>query len=260
MPTAKTAGIGDNNPPPLSAILKEKHKDIFERAKKWLAKAKRADLNPQTIEQCSKLEELFAEGRDIANDADRIREKEKEEPLKACKEIDGLFNGEIRDTIGTDPKKGGLARSILDAAASRRAAIAREEQRKADAAAQKARDEAERLEQKAQAQEGKGQVRQADVTAAQAEGVHQLADELEAKAAAPITEATRDRTAGGRSVSVNVKLECTGVVRAELDLEQLRPYFDQDALVKAVQKALDLKAFTELKGAAIREKAVGRVR
>lgn len=260
MPQTQTAAIGHNQPPPLPEILKERHKSTFDKAKKWLTKAKKADLTPQTLDDCAKLEELFGEGRDIANDADKIRETEKEPFLKAGKEIDSLFNGDVRDAIGADPKKPGLARRILQAASERRLAITREEQRKADEAARKARVEADRLEEQAKKQEEQGKHRLADVTHAKVDAVDRHADALAAQAAAPVAEASRDRTAGGRSVSVDAKLVCTGVVRAELDLEALRPYFDQDALVKAVNTALKMKAFGELKGAAIVEQAFGRVR
>lgn len=262
MPEAENprAKIGGNNAPPAAVLLKEKHKDIFERARKWIAKAKKVDLNPKVEADCAKLEDLFAEGRDIANDADRIREREKEPHLKAGQEIDGLFNGEIRDALGTDPKKGGLAQSIRQAAADRRLAITRAYQAEQDAAAARARKEADRLTEQAQSQEDRGRVKDADLTTAKADAADRHADNLAAQAAAPVAEASRARTAGGRSVSVDAKLTCNGVVRGELDLEQLRPYFDQDALVKAVNNALKMKAFTALKGAAIIEQAVGRVR
>lgn len=257
------AKVGGNNPPPLDVQLKEKHKPIFDRTKAWLRKAKLAEstgLAPQTLEDCAKLEAIFAEGRDLANDADRVREKEKEPSLTEGKIIDGLFNGEIRDVVGADTKKPGLAQRLLQAAAQRRLAIGRAEQERMAADAEKARKEQERLAEVAERQEDKGQVRAADVTAAKADGAGRLADDLEARAEAPIAQATRAVIGGGRSVSVDAKLECTGVTRMELDLEALRPYFDQDALVKAVNNALKLKAFTALKGAAIIEKAVGRVR
>jgi hypothetical protein len=256
----KTATIGDNKPPPLDVILRDKHKDIFDRAKKWVVKAKRADLSPKTIEDCAKLEALFKEGRDIANDADGIRATEKEPSLQEGRIIDGLFNGEIINSIGSDSKKGGLAMSINRAAATRRLEITRAEQ--AAAADQEAalRKKADELAEKAASQEAKGQVKQADVTTAQVAGLDAKADQLGAFAAAPVADASRGRTATGGSVSVSAKLKCTGVVRDEIDLEKLRPYFDQDAIVKAVNAGLKMKAFSALKGAAIVEDVLGRVR
>lgn len=255
----KTATIGHNQPPPISELMKEKYPDIFDRARKWLNRAKRADLEPKTLEDCGRLELLVKEARDIANDANTVREKEKEEPLRVCKEIDAVFNGEIRDALGTDAKKPGLAQTLLQAAARRRGAIAEAQQREAAERARRAAEEAERLRQKAESQEARGQVRQADVTEAQAEATERHAADLAAQAEADLSQASKARV-GSASVSVSKKLKCTGVVRGELDLEALRPYFDQDALVKAVNNALKMKAFTELKGAAIVEDYVGRVR
>jgi hypothetical protein len=254
------AAIGHNKSPSTADILKEKHAPIFERAKRVLAKLKRADLDPKTIEDCAKLEDLFGEARDVANDADAIRTSEKEEPLKVCKEIDALFNGEVRDTLGTDPKMGGLARRVLQAAADRRLAITREEQRRREAEATRLRQEADKLEAQAKTQEEAGKTKQADVTLAKVDDLDRAADAAQAAAAAPVEEASRARTASGRSVAVGAKLVCTGVVRTELDLEALRPYFKQDALVDAVNAALKMGAFTELKGAGIIEQATGRVR
>lgn len=261
MPSTATAG--HNKPPALDAILKEKHKPIFDRTKAWLRKAKLAEstgLAPQTLEDCAKLEALFAEGRDVANDADRVREKEKEPSLTEGKIIDGLFNGEVRDVVGADTKKPGLAQRILQAAAARRLAITRQEQARQASAAETARKEADRLAEVAARQEEKGQHRTADVTAAKADGADRLADTLEAQAAAPVAEASRAAIGGGCSVSVGAKLVCTGVVRDKLDLASLRPYFKQEDLIAAVNAALKMGAFTELDGAAIIEQAVGRVR
>lgn len=259
MPTQDRHGPKGNNPPSLAEILKDKHKPIFDKGASWLRRAKNANLTPATEAEAAKLEELFGEARDIANDADRIREKEKEPHLVAGREIDTLFNGEIRDKLGTDPKKGGLARQMLEAAGAYRLRVQREEAARAAKEAEKAAKEAERLAQQAQAQEERGNVKQADQTAARADAAAEEASRLQAQAAADPNE-VRARTSSGRSVGLNVKLVCTGVVRAELDVATILPYLDQDALVKAVQRGLDMKAFTSLKGAAIEERAASRVR
>lgn len=253
-------GIGGNNPPSTAELLKEKHKPIFDKARRWLARAKAANLDPKTEADCAKLEELYAEGRDIANDADRIRAQEKEPHLQAGREVDSLFFGEVRDKVGADRAKPGLAQQILQAAADRRLEITRAQQREQAKAAEKAAEEAAKLAAKAQSQEERGRTREADVTAAQADATAQHANALATAAAAPVDQASKTRTAGGRSVAVKTKRFCTGVVRKDLDLEELRPYLDQDALVKAVQKGLDMDGFTELKGAAVVERAVGSVR
>ena len=50
------------------------------------------------------------------------------------------------------------------------------------------------------------------------------------------------------------------VVRDELDLNALRSYFKQEHLIDAVNAGIKIGAFTALKGAAIIEQAIGRVR
>jgi hypothetical protein len=253
-------GIGDNNPPTWAQQLGDRYKESVDAAKKWLNKAKKADLQPKTLDDCAKLEALFAEARDLANDMDRKREEEKEPHLKTCKEIDGFFNGTFRDALGTDTKKPGLARELLQAAADRRVAITREEQQRAAAQAAELQKKADELAEKQQAQEAKGQIKQADVTGVQVEALDRQAGVLAGQAAAPVDQASRTSIGGGRTASAAVKLECTGIVRADLDLEALRAYFDHDALVKAVNNGLKMKAFEKVTGAVIVEKAVGRVR
>lgn len=251
---------GNNNPPTWTEQLTARYAEQLETAKKWIAKAKRANLEPQTIEDCAKLDALFAEGRDLANDMEADRAKEKDPFLKIGQEIDTFFNGSFRDALGTDPKKGGLARNILQAAADRRLAITRAQQAADAAAAAALQKRADELAEKQAAQEARGQTKQADVTGVQVGALDQKAGQLAAQAAAPVAQASKVSIGGGRSSSVTGKLECNNVVRAELDLEALRPYFDHDALVKAVNTGLKLQGFTTLKGAAIVEKAVGRVR
>lgn len=252
--------IGGNNPPPLADVLREKYAPLFERLKAWKARAARAaSIVPETLEDCAKLEALFADGRDLANDADGAREREKDPYLRAGQEVDAVFNAGLRDLIGADQRKPGLARQLLDRAAARKLAITREEQARAAREAERVQAEAQRLAEKAQRQEDAGKVKDADRTQAQAEATEDRAGALAAQAAAPVQEASKTRI-GGVTSSVRAQLVCTGVVRAELDLDALRPYFTQQALIDAVQAGLKMQAFTTLKGAAISEKAIGSVR
>lgn len=253
------AAIGGNKPPSEIELLKEKHKAIFDRARNWLRRAKLVKVVPENLDDCAKLEALYAEGRDIANDADRVREAEKKPHLDAGRAVDELFNGDIRDEIGADSKNPGLARELLNAAAAKRLEITRKKQAAQAEAAERARKEADKLAERAKSQEDRGHVREADVTQAKVAGLDAHADDLAARAAAAVAEASRDRV-GGRTVSVDAKLVCNGVVRGELDLEALRPYFRQEDLVFAVNQGLKIKAFQKVKGAAIIEQAVGRVR
>lgn len=253
--------IGDNKPPTTEELLKTKHKDIFDRRDKVLAKlkkAKREQANPQTRDDCAKLDALVVEALNVANDADTIREREKKEPLEQCKAIDGLFNGQVRDILGTDAKKGGLARELKQAADDRLLEISKAEKKAAQDAADAARAQADKIAAQAAAAEAAGRTKQADIKTNQVAALDKEADRHEAVALAPIQQVSTNVGASGIRTSVKGVFTCTAINRAELDLEALRPYLGEDALKDAVNACLKLTKAETFKGAIVVEKAVGR--
>lgn len=252
----RKVGKGDNNPPVQTREqeLQAKHAKLFERRDAWLKAAKKlTGFAPKTAEDCAKLNKHFADGRDLLNDADGVREVEKKPFFLIGKEIDATFNGGIRDQIKP------LAEGFRDTAAARLLALTREQQAKDAAEATRVRLLAEAQTQKAAEQESKGEVRLADATTAGAEAIHQAADRLETFATADVGEASKAvASAGGVKASVTGKMVCDGVNRAEIDLEALRPYLKQTDLIAAANAYLAMGNAT-LRGAIIVEKAVGRV-
>ncbi len=260
MPTAnERAAIGGNNPPSTEDLLKAKYPDIFDRAKKALAALKRADLKPKTREDCAKLTKLYVDAQNVANDANTVREKEKEEPLKTCTAIDKTFNGGVRDLLGTDPKKPGLAQQARQAADACLLALTRAEQAEAQKLADAARAEADKVAARAKADEEAGRIRAADVKNNQVEALDKEADRHEAAALAPTQQASVNVGAGGVRQSVKGVFVCQAINRPELDLEALRPYLKEDALKAAIDLMLKTTGATSLKGAIVTEKAVGRI-
>jgi len=249
------AVIGNNNPPSLTEVLKDKHAPIFDRLKKWEAKAKKADLAPQTLEACAALDKLFLDGKDIANDADSIREQEKEPYLRAGKEIDTVFNAGVRDVVGV---KGGLAQKIADASAAKKLAVARAAQQAEREKAEALQREADKLAAKAKADEDAGRVKQADQKLAQAEAVAAAAGAADAASQADLRTASRS-VIGGIKSSVSAAMVCTGIIRKELDLEELRPFLKEADLIAAVNARLRNDT-SPIKGAVLTEKAIGSVR
>lgn len=244
--------IGHNNPPTLAERLKLDHADLFKRARAWTAKAKKADLKPKTEDDCAVLNKLFADGDALIKEAASVHTKEKEPFLRDGKIVDAAFNAGIRDVLKPD------ADEIRQAAADKLLAITRERQRLADIEADRVRERAEQLAEQAAKQESAGKVREADKTQAQAEALETEADRLEASASQGLRDASRTFV-GGVSASVGAKLVCTGVDRPKLDLETLRPFLKEDALIAAVEAYLKAGNKT-LTGAIIVEKAVGSVR
>lgn len=250
--TNPRATIGSNKPPALADILKDRYADLFKRTKSALAKLRACNLSPQTKEDCAKLNGVVADVKTLMREADDIRAKEKDEFLKSCKVVDGLFNGEIRDSL-KDPLD-----KVADAAAYRLLAITRQEQKAAADAAEKAAQEAAKRAQEAAAAETKGQHHTADLKSSQAEAAQDTADQLAAFAARDEGQASKT-SLGGVSMSAKGKLVCTGVNKAELDWATLAPFMKEADVVDAVNRFLGM-GNTSLRGAAITEKAVGSVR
>lgn len=246
------AKIGDNKPPSIDKILADRHDKLIKRKKAWLKKAETVDLKPVTLEDCAKLNEVFLEGDKIMKDAEAERVKEKEPYLAGALAVDGFFNKDIRDSLK------GLATKIKQAAADRQLAITEEEQRKLNAEAERLRKIAEDNEAKIQQAEARGDVKQADVYAGRADAAAANAEVAAAGANQDIRSASRVAI-GGISSSVGKKFVCTAVNRKELDLESLRPFLKEAALIEAVN-AMIKTGEQELKGAVIVGQAVSNVR
>lgn len=258
--TNPRAAIGGNNPPSAEEILKERHAALFGRKAAYDKQFKKLkDFTPETLDDCIKIEALFADARDLVNDADDARAKEKEPHLEAGRQVDNFFNVNFRDAIGTDRKKGGPAVSLLQRASDRRLAITREEQAREAEKAEALRKEAEKAASKAAAQEERGQFRAADVSTAQAESLEHTAQAAEVRANQDVSQASKS-SAGGITSSVKVEHVVTGIIRAKLDLESLRLFIKEEALIAAVQAYLRQTGEKSFDGAHVEERAKGNVR
>lgn len=248
---------GANNPPTTEELLKARHAAIWKRLDVWMEKTKKVKI-PKSEADCARLDALYLEGRDIRNDADAIRLKEKAVPAKLADEIDATFNKGVRDVIGSETNKPGKANAIKQAAADFRLAATRAEQRKAEEDAAIARQAEQDALAKAAESEAKGAPRVADAHLAGAEAIGQTAARLEAQAAAPISEASRSVVNGVRS-SVDVAHVCTAVDRSKLDWPTIAVFIKSEILVDAVNRYLRQSGEKTLAGATIIEQAKGRV-
>lgn len=248
---------GANNPPTTEEMLKARHAAIWTRLTAWLEKTKKTKI-PKNEADCAVLDALYLEGRDIRNDAEAIRVKEKEIPAKLVKEIDETFNTGVRDVIGSETGKPGKANAMKQAAADFRLAATREAQRKADEQAAAARAAEQEAIDKAKASEEKGAPRVADAHMAGAEAIGQTAGRLEAFASAPVAEASRSVVNGVRS-SVDAVHVCIGVDRDKLAWGKIAVFLKSDILVDAVNRYLKQSGEKALDGATIVEQAKGRV-
>lgn len=258
--TNKTAGIGDNNPPSNTELLREKHKPIFDRLKTWEKEAKKvAALVPQSEADCIKLEKVYRDGKDLANDADGIRVVEKKPHQDAANEVDEVFNKGVRDVVGAVANKPGTANELLQRAADWRLAEAKKESERLAKEAERLAEQEARSRAAAERAEARGDHRNADLHANKAETAAEAADRAAISAQRDIGEISRS-TAGGLTARVKGTFTCDGIKRAELDLETLRNFIDQKALIAAVDAYLKATGEKTLKGAAITEKAKGSIR
>lgn len=250
--TNPRAAIGGNAPPALEAILKDRYADLFKRTKTALGRLQKADLKPQTEEDCATLNKLVADAQAITKEAAETHQKEKEPFLRDGKTVDGVFNRDCRDVL-----KGPL-QAVSDAAATRLLAITRLRQKEAAEAAEAAEREAQRKANEAAKAEAKGNTHTADLRTNQAEAAQEHADSLSAFANRDESQASKT-SLGGITMSAKGKLVCTGVNKAELDWAQLSAFIKEEALIEAVNRFLALGNQT-LKGAVIVERAIGSVR
>lgn len=266
-PTSKTRIVTDggattahNQPPTVDETMRARHAKVFERLNVWKAKAEKAvKKTPKTQADCAALDALYLEGRDIRNDADALRTKEGKEPFELYSAINTVFNQGVRDVVGSEAGRPGLANRLKQAAADQRLALTRAEQ-------QRAKEESDRLEAKRLEQEQaaaatakRGDNRIAEVQQAGADALGADADRLDVFASKPLAEASKV-TVGGVTASADSKWVCQGVNRAELDLPGLLPYIKSDTLIEAVNAYLKQTQEKSFKGAVVTEVAVGRVR
>lgn len=254
-PGPRAAKIGDNQPPALDVILKDRHDKLVKKKNAWVKKAEAAVLTPKTEAEILALETLFADGDAIVKEAAKEHTKEKEPFLRDGKVVDTFFNAGIRDKIGV---AGGLASRIKQAALSKRLEIAREVQAKAAAEAEKLRLKAEEDEAKGRAAEERGESKLADVHFGRADAKLEDANDAAALATRDIREVSRS-VGGGVASSVGEKTVVTGVDKATLDVAALLPFLKEADLIAAAQKVVDMKNPIP-KGVFTRVDAVGSIR
>ncbi len=258
--TTDRHGIGGNNPPTITEALTAKHAPLFARRDAWLKDVKKYEKTPPvpvTLEDCAKLDALATRGRDIQNDGDAIRTTEKEPYLRDGQEVDAIFNGGVRDVIGYDAKKPGMAMRLANISAARKAQIVKDEQARQLAEATKLQEAANKLAAKSETSEAAGRNKVADQQMSQALNTQEQAVAAQALGSADVSSASKT-IIGGIAKGVTMEKVCTGIVRADLDLETLRPYLKEADLIAAAQAAA--RAGYAVKGAVVVERAKNNLR
>lgn len=238
----KAPGLGHNKPPSeaeaLSVRLAERaNRDFGSRVNDTLAAAKRiGKINDDAAAGDAGI--VIRLARALENDLDRARVAEKEPFLAAGRTVDSFFKKTISPIAGAKD----AVQSKLDAYI-----VAKEEREReaAEAAAEVARKEADRL-----AREAKKK-RASEETLTQAVEARVEAEHLAEAAEASSADLVRVR---GDEGTVTIRSEWRGelVDRESLDLESLRAHFSEDSLEKAI-RAFVRAGGRALKGASIAE-------
>lgn len=252
--------IGHNEPPDDITILRdrlaEEAKPLLRRRDELLAGVDRAPLEIEDEIVCGKVADLVKLVTACHKAAEGQRIARKEPFLESGRAVDGFFKGI------TDPLE--KARKLLDqrlTAYQRRKA--EEERRRREEEARRQREEAERARQEAEARaaalKNEADLRAAIAAEEQAKQAQADAAAAQKAAEAKAAELSRSRGDLGAVASLRTYWDFSDLVRAELDLEALRPHLPQDALEKAVRSFIRAGG-RELRGCRIFENATTSVR
>lgn len=254
--------IGDNNPPadlllgaPLREKLEEENQDILDRADQLLEAATRIPA-VTSDDIAGKVGDYIKQLTALNKTAETRRTAAKEPYLEGGRNVDGFFKA-ITDPIADVKNRVGRKLTEYERVKEAEARARRiEEERRARDAAERARLEAEEAARAAADAKSLD-----DAIAAERAAEVAAADLAKAAQAAEVKPAELSRTRGeyGSMTSLRTEWVFEDIVRADLDLEQLRPYLPTDGLEKAI-RAFIKAGGRELRGVTIYESTKAVVR
>lgn len=234
MGSSPVAPIGDNKPPSDLEILQERitenNKEILDSAAKLVADS---ETMPEVIEndkQSGEVTDLIKELRGAWKKLESTRVAEKEPYLALTRAVDGFFNVPKDDV----EKAAAKLKKPLDAWLKKQADEARIAR---EAEAKRLREESQRQIEEAAAIAA-ASPKAADVGMVNAAVTQQRAEHVERSISAPASSMAQSRGTGGGVAGLRTRWVGTIKSRQELDLNQLRPYFTEDSLQKALNAAV----------------------
>ena len=223
--TAAVAGIGHNRPP-LKDVLAEQYKFFADEIEKI---AKRADEAPKTIKSDDDLDKVgvvIKDAREMYKRAEAARKEEKEPYLKAGKEVDAFFK------VLTDRLES-ITLSLQKRADEYQREKAAEARRKAEEEARRLREQEEAARRKAEEAAAAGKAALAGRAEARAEIAAEKAVAAEELAQASAAELARFRGASGTLATAKTVQKVRIADWQALNLNDLKPYIDREAVQKA---------------------------
>lgn len=240
-PENPRAIAGDNLPPPptTAEILAEKHADLIKRFVAIRARFADTPLVIETQSEDGKAAELGLDATELFNDIDEVR-KTTSEPFRVkVAEINAFF-ATYQEPLKQTKKAAGVEPGIADTLAKRvgdyKDRVATAERRRQNEIATQSRLAAQRHLDEAAAKEKAGREVAATIGMDIAESHERRAEEAEARAAAPIAELTRTRTASGVLSTAGDKWTGELESRDKLDLNKLRPLLSLAELTRAIKE------------------------
>jgi hypothetical protein len=240
--THDAAGIGHNSPPPttIGERLAVNYSTLIETVE---AIAQRANVAPRKIESDEDLDVICALVKDASalfRQAEKYRETEKAEYLRAGQQVDAWFRAQ-KDRLD---RIASVFQGIADAHAEalRQAELLRQadERRRAAEEAQRLRDEEDRM-------------RKADDLAERAEVAEMMAEAPKEVVIPPMT------TAGGTVVNAKTEFIATSIDVETLNFGPLRFLIKYEAIEAAVKQFIK-NGGRALAGVKIEEKAKAKIR
>lgn len=240
------AQVGHNNPPSDLEILQdriaESTKEIMASADELLASASDLPAKIENDDQAGDYTDMIKELRGAWKKLESTRVAEKEPYLALTRAVDGFFNlpKDKLEKKATELKIP-LNKYLNEQAEKERIRRENEAKRLREEANQKALAAAE-LE--------KTNPKTANIGMVEASVAEQQASHVESSVGARPADLARSRGASGGQAGLRTRWVGKITDRKELDLEALRPYFNEDALQKALNAAVTAGA-REIKGANI---------
>ena len=251
--TSTTTPAAGHNQPDLTTELKEKYAELIAEVTTTKTEAEALPDKVATKEDSTKFGAVILKVNKLLKRIEGIHESEKAEFLKKGRDVDTVFNKELRDVLAPLVKSIRQANDqfLLDEANKERARLAEE--------AKRLKEEADKKATEAAAAEEAGKTRVADVAMDAAVATEREATRHELRASQPALELSRTSVGGGGTMSVSSVRDLHSFDRDALDLEALRPYLDDDAISKALRTMLKATK-REVKGATYYDKAKGNYR
>jgi len=244
------AGMGHNNPPSRMEELTDKNKDLLLRLDQVAERANDCG-EIDSDEKMQSAVEIIADAKKVARDLDNNR-KVIVSPLNdAVKETNGIFKSWTARSKNIETKIGDRVSKYqhqkMEAERKQREEEARAAEEAAAAALQEAQDASHSLD------------LDGEQAAAKAEAAAQQIEANNARAIAP--EPAKVQTESG--VSASTRMELTHEIEdiTKIPMEQLRPYFTEAEIQKAVRAHVrQHKQSIQIPGVRIFEKPVTTVR